>query len=166
MPRLILGTFQMVDNEKILKELAKRVDLRRQEGRYPVGLEQQLSAEFDAILSVVHRGDDTISQIHFAISQLAEDLGGQNGGVDTQSRVPGISIVHKLFRKLSLRHTRRALRLIEETLTLIEKQLLQQRETDSRVMKQLEHVVMDRILMVDVLAEAVLELERKAGSGT
>ncbi len=156
----------MVNNEVVLRELAKRVELRRQEGRYPIGLEQQLSAEFDAILSVVHRGDDTISRIHFTLSQLAEDLGGQNGGVDTQSRLPGVSIVHKLFRKLSLRHTRRALRLIEESLTLIEQQLLQQRETDSRVMKQLEHVVMDRILMVDVLAEAVLELERKVGSGT
>ena len=156
----------MVNHEEVLREISKRVEVRRQEGRYPAGLEQQLSAEFDAILSVVHRGDDTISRIHFTISQLAEDLSGQNGGVDTQSRLPGISIVHKLFRKLSLRHTRRALRLIEESLTLIEKQLLQQRETDSRVMKQLEHVVMDRILMVDVLAEAVLELERKAGSGT
>ena len=156
----------MVNNEVVLRELAKRVELRRQEGRYPIGLEQQLSAEFDAILSVVHRGDDTISRIQFTLSQLAEDLGGQNGGVDTQSRLPGVSIVHKLFRKLSLRHTRRALRLIEESLTLIEQQLLQQRETDSRVMKQLEHVVMDRILMVDVLAEAVLELERKVGSGT
>ena len=156
----------MAKNEEILRELTRRVEQRRQEGRYPVGLEQQLSAEFDAILSVVHSGDDTISRIHFTISQLAEDLGGRNSGVDTQSRLPGISIVHKLFRKLSLRHTRRALRLIEESLTLIEQQLLQQRETDSRVMKQLEHVVMDRILMVDVLAEAVLELERKAGSGT
>ena len=156
----------MAKNEEILRELTRRVEQRRQEGRYPVGLEQQLSAEFDAILSVVHRGDDTISRIHFTISQLAEDLGGRNSGVDTQSRLPGISIVHKLFRKLSLRHTRRALRLIEESLTLIEQQLLQQRETDSRVMKQLEHVVMDRILMVDVLAEAVLELERKVGSGT
>ena len=156
----------MVNHEEVLREISKRVEVRRQEGRYPAGLEQQLSAEFDAILSVVHRGDDTISRIHFTISQLAEDLSGQNVGVDTQSRLPGISIVHKLFRKLSLRHTRRALRLIEESLTLIEQQLLQQRETDSRVMKQLEHVVMDRILMVDVLAEAVLELERKAGSGT
>ena len=156
----------MVNHEEVLREISKRVEVRRQEGRYPAGLEQQLSAEYDAILSVVHRGDDTISRIHFTISQLAEDLSGQNGGVDTQSRLPGISIVHKLFRKLSLRHTRRALRLIEESLTLIEQQLLQQRETDSRVMKQLEHVVMDRILMVDVLAEAVLELERKAGSGT
>ena len=156
----------MVNNEVVLKELAKRVELRRQEGRYPIGLEQQLSAEFDAILSVVHRGDDTISEIRRITRKLSEDLGGSNSGLDTQSRVPGITFVHKLIRKLSLRHSRRALQLIEEVVVLVEKQLTQQRETDSRVMKQLEHAVMDRILMVDVLAEAVLELERKVGPGT
>jgi vacuolar-type H+-ATPase catalytic subunit A/Vma1 len=156
----------MAKNEEILRELTRRVEQRRQEGRYPIGLEQQLASEFDAILSVVHRGDDTISKIHLTISQLAEDLAGQNSGIVTKSRVPGITIIHKIVRKLSLRHTQRALELVEETLSLVEKQLLQQRETDSRVMKQLEHVVMDRILMVDVLAEAVLELERKVGSGT
>jgi hypothetical protein len=156
----------MVNNEVVLKELAQRVELRRQEGRYPIGLEQQLSAEFDAILSVVHRGDDTISEIRRITRKLSEDLGGSNSGLDTQSRVPGITFVHKLIRKLSLRHSRRALQLIEEVVVLVEKQLTQQRETDSRVMKQLEHAVMDRILMVDVLAEAVLELERKVGPGT
>jgi hypothetical protein len=156
----------MANNEELLKELTRRVQLRRQEGRYPAGLEQQLSAEFDAILSVVHRGDDTISEIHRVSRLLADDINGLNSGLDTQSRIPGIKFVHKLVRKLSLRHTRRALALIDEIVALIEKQLTQQRETDSRVMKQLEHIVMDRILMVDVLAEAVLELERKVGPGT
>jgi hypothetical protein len=155
-----------MDSEKVLAEINSRVAQRRQEGRYPVGLEQQLSAEFDAILSVVHRGDDTISEIRRITSLLSEDLGGLNSGQDTQSRISGISFVHKLVRKLSRRHTQRALDLIEEALILVEKQLTQQRETDSRVMKQLEHAVMDRILMVDVLAEAVLELERKVGPGT
>ena len=156
----------MVNNEAVLKELAKRVELRRQEGRYPIGLEQQLSAEFEAILSVVHRGDDTISEIHRVSRLLTDDLNGLNSIHDTKSRIPGIVFVHRILRRLSLRHTRRALVLIEEIVALIEKQLTQQRETDSRVMKQLEHVVMDRILMVDVLAEAVLELERKVGPGT
>jgi hypothetical protein len=156
----------MTNNEELLKELTRRVQLRRQEGRYPAGLEQQLSAEFDQILSVVHRGDDTISEIRRITRLLSEDLGGFNSGKDTQSRIPGITLVHKLVRKLSLRHTQRALNLIEEVVILIEKQLTQQKETDSRVMKQLEHAVMDRILMVDVLAEAVLELERKVGPGT
>lgn len=156
----------MVNNEAVLRELAKRVELRRQEGRYPIGLEQQLSAEFEAILSVVHRGDDTISEIHRVSRLLTDDLNGLNSIHDTKSRIPGIVFVHRILRRLSLRHTRRALVLIEEIVALIEKQLTQQRETDSRVMKQLEHVVMDRILMVDVLAEAVLELERKVGPGT
>ena len=156
----------MVNNEAVLRELAKRVELRRQEGRYPIGLEQQLSAEFEAILSVVHRGDDTISEIHRVSRLLTDDLNGLNSIHDTKSRIPGIVFVHRILRRLSLRHTRRALVLIDEIVALIEKQLTQQRETDSRVMKQLEHVVMDRILMVDVLAEAVLELERKVGPGT
>ena len=155
-----------MDTEKVLAEINSRVAQRRQAGRYPVGLEQQLSAEFDAILSVVHRGDDTIGEIRRITKLLSEDLGGVNSWQDTQSRIPGISFVHKLVRKLSRRHTQRALDLIEEALILVEKQLTQQRETDSRVMKQLEHAVMDRILMVDVLAEAVLELERKVGPGT
>jgi hypothetical protein len=155
-----------MDTGKVLAEINSRVAQRRQEGRYPVGLEQQLSAEFDAILSVVHRGDDTIGEIRRITKLLSEDLGGVNSWQDTQSRIPGISFVHKLVRKLSRRHTQRALDLIEEALILVEKQLTQQRETDSRVMKQLEHAVMDRILMVDVLAEAVLELERKVRPGT
>lgn len=155
----------MVKNEEVISELMQRVQLRRQEGRYPAGLEEQLAAEFDAIISVVHRGDNTINEIHRAIEQLISDLSGQNQGIDVRSRIPGAAIIHKLIRKLSLRHTRRSLVLIEETLSLIEKQLIQQSETDSRVMKQLEHAVMDRILMVDVLAEAVLELERKVGPG-
>ena len=156
----------MVNHDELLRELDKRVKLRRQEGRYPIGLEEQLSAEFDAILSVVHRGDDTISEIHRVSKLLADEISGLNSEFDTQSRIPGVKFVHKLVRKLSPRHTRRALALIEEIIALIEKQLTQQKETDSRVMKQLEHAVMDRILMVDVLAEAVLELERKVGNGT
>jgi hypothetical protein len=156
----------MANNEELLKELTRRVQLRRQEGRYPAGLEQQLSADFDAILAVVHRGDDTISEIHRVSRLLNDDLNGRNGIRSSKSRIPGFVLVDKILRRLSLRHTRRALVLIDEIVALIEKQLTQQRETDSRVMKQLEHVVMDRILMVDVLAEAVLELERKVGPGT
>jgi hypothetical protein len=156
----------MANNEELLNELTRRVEVRRQEGRYPAGLEQQLSAEFDAILSVVHRGEDTISEIHRVSRLLTDDINGMNSGHDTQSRIPGIKLVHKLVRKLSRRHTQSALVLIEEIVALIETQLTQQQETDARVMKQLEHVVMDRILMVDVLAEAVLELERKVGPGT
>ena len=156
----------MAKNEEILRELTRRVQQRRQEGRYPMGLEQQLSSEFDAILSVVHRGDDTISQIHAVIQTLTNEVVDVRGETATRSRRLGGRLIHVLVRKLSRRHTQRAFELTIESLELVVKQLIQQRETDSRVMKQIEHVVMDRILMVDVLAEAVLELERKVGPGT
>ena len=131
-----------MDTEKILAEINKRVAQRRQEGRYPAGMEQQLSAEFDAIIAVVHRGDDTVDDFDTVIKSLEEIV---NNKEDSQSDGQ--------------------LELIAQALRLIQRQLLQQKETDARVMKQLEHAVMDRILMVDVLAEAVLELERKVGPG-
>jgi hypothetical protein len=34
-----------MDTEKVLAEINSRVAQRRQEGRYPAGMEQQLSAE-------------------------------------------------------------------------------------------------------------------------
>ena len=132
----------MTNNEELLKELARRVHLRRQEGRYPAGLEQQLSAEFDAIIAVVHRGDDTVDDFDTVIKALEEVVNSKKDSLSDGQ-----------------------LKLIVQALRLIQKQLLQQKETDARVMKQLEHAVMDRILMVDVLAEAVLELERKVGPG-
>lgn len=132
----------MTNNEELLKELARRVHLRRQEGRYPAGLEQQLSAEFDAIIAVVHRGDDTVDDFDTVIKALEEVVNSKEDSLSDGQ-----------------------LKLIVQALRLIQKQLLQQKETDARVMKQLEHAVMDRILMVDVLAEAVLELERKVGPG-
>jgi len=131
-----------MDTEKVLAEINSRVAQRRQEGRYPAGMEQQLSAEFDAIIAVVHRGDDTVDDFDTVIKSLEEIV---NNKEDSQSDGQ--------------------LELIAQALRLIQKQLLQQKETDARVMKQLEHAVMDRILMVDVLAEAVLELERKVGPG-
>ena len=131
-----------MDTEKVLAEIYSRVAQRRQEGRYPAGMEQQLSAEFDAIIAVVHRGDDTVDDFDTVIKALEEVV---NSKEDSQSDGQ--------------------LELIAQALRLIQKQLLQQKETDARVMKQLEHAVMDRILMVDVLAEAVLELERKVGPG-
>jgi hypothetical protein len=132
----------MTNNEELLKELARRVHLRRQEGRYPAGLEEQLSAEFDAIIAVVHRGDDTVDDFDTVIKALEEVVNSKEDSLSDGQ-----------------------LKLIVQALRLIQKQLLQQKETDARVMKQLEHAVMDRILMVDVLAEAVLELERKVGPG-
>ena len=153
----------MLDTEKVLSEIKRRVHERRQEGRYPAALEEQLSAEFDAIISVMHRGDDTIQQISELLGVLESELNMYVSDTSNNSDVHK----NKKFRRVSKYSPNvpsvEVFQIIVKSLRLIEKQLIQQKETDSRVLKQIEHAVMDRILMVDVLAEAVLELERKVG---
>jgi len=154
-----------MDTEKILAEINKRVAQRRQEGRYPAGLEEQLSAEFDAIIAVVHRGDDTVDQIDGVLTSIEKILASHDDSHSDMSESSSKKRLRGLSKKTTGHISDEALLLVTQALRLIEKQLLQQKETDARVMKQLEHAVMDRILMVDVLAEAVLELERKVGPG-
>ena len=153
----------MLNTEKVLSEIKRRVHERRQEGRYPAGLEEQLSAEFNAIISVMHRGDDTIQQISELLGVLESELNRCVSDTSNNSDVHK----NKKFRRSSPEvpsvPSVEIFQIIVKSLRLIEKQLIQQKETDSRVLKQIEHAVMDRILMVDVLAEAVLELERKVG---
>ena len=68
----------MVDLNAVISDLKKRVERGRAEGRYPPGLEQQLDAEFAAILEVVHRGDNSLHEMDMrlrSVSDASVDLG-------------------------------------------------------------------------------------------
>lgn len=175
LPRVIISVWptgriegSMTTSEEILAELQRRVEQRRQEGKYPPGLEQQLEAEFEAILEVVHRGEDEIDHIAHLIGVLRSELLSLNGLITPQSRIPFGRTFHRIVGRLVGRQTRgvaqqaqvalqRQLDLVE----LVQKQLRSQRDADMRVLHQLEIAMRDRLMMVDALAEAVLELERK-----
>jgi hypothetical protein len=49
----------------------------------------------------------------------------------------------------------------QQVLELLLKQLEIQQGTDVRVLNQLSHAMQDRLMMIDVLAQSVIELERK-----
>jgi hypothetical protein len=51
-----------------------------------------------------------------------------------------------------------------DVIDLIQKQLRAQRDSDVRVLHQVETAIRDRLMMIDALAESVLELERKASA--
>jgi hypothetical protein len=162
----------MKNSEEILLELNRRVAERRQQGKYPIGLEAQLSAEFDAIVAMVHRGSDTIGAINSRINEMVHEIDEIHGRVNSASRFPGGSLFHRLTGKLVSRQThglaaqtRKSLHLVAEAMRLVERQLVQQQEADARVLNQIEHAMLDRLMMIDVLAEAVLELERKVDAG-
>lgn len=162
----------MTTSEEVLDELRRRVEIRRQEGKYPPGLEQQLEAEFVAILEVVHRGKDEVEHIAHEITRLRDEINSLNGVVTAQSRIPGGSLFHRFVGKIVGRQTRglaqqtqEALRRQLDLLELFQKQFRVQRDADTRVLHQLEGAIRDRLMMIDALTEAVLELERKASSG-
>ena len=163
----------MTTSAEVIAQLEARVAQRRQEGKYPVGLEQQLEAEFKAIMEVVHRGNnvlDDVSALLVRSESLVEDL---NAPVSARSRIPGFGLVHKLIGKLVGRQTSEIARRVQETLDVqqqiiekLTKQLEIQQGTDVRVLNQLSHAMQDRLMMIDVLAEAVVELERKVAKGS
>ena len=158
--------------QELLDEVKRRVEVRRQAGQYPPGLERQLDAEFKAILDVVHRHGDTLGEVDAILDQLGHQLELLESDPPTDSR----TVVGRFFHSVSVRlfgravrdtrqSVRTALALNMQALGLMREQLRQQRDDDARILNQIEHAVMDRLLMVDVLSEAVLELERKTSQG-
>jgi len=159
----------MTTSEEVLTELRRRVEVRRQEGKYPPDLERQLEAEFASILEVVHRGEDEVDHIAHLVTVLRQEVLSLNGLVTNQSRIPGGRLYHRVVGKIVGRQTRGvaqqtqvALQRQLDVIELIQRQLRAQRDADVRVLHQIETAIRDRLMMVDALAESVLELERKA----
>lgn len=158
----------MTTSNDIINTLKARVEQRRHEGKYPVGLEEQLEAEFKAIMDVVHRGDDVLGSVEALLVQCKSELEKLTNPVSSTSRIPGLGIVHWLIGKLVGRQTsavtirvRAALETQQQVLELLLRQLKIQQGTDVRVLNQLSHAMLDRLMMIDVLAQSVVELEHK-----
>lgn len=163
----------MTTSAEIIAELERRVAQRRQEGKYPVGLEQQLEAEFKAIMDVVHRGNDVLGDVRQLLDRCREELTSLQKPVSAKSRIPGFGLVHWVIGKLVGRQTaaitlrvRATLETQQDVLELLLKQLEIQQGTDVRVLNQLSHAMQDRLMMIDALAQSVIELERKVAKGS
>jgi hypothetical protein len=162
----------MVTSETVIAELQERVRQRRLEGKYPVGLEQQLESEFNDIMEVVHRGNDLLGNVQKLLEQCRFEIELLTEPVPAKSRIPGFVIVHWIIGKIVGRQTsavttrvRRTLEVQQKVLELLLKQLEIQEGSDVRMVNQLSHVMQDRIMMIDVLAQSVIELEQKASKG-
>lgn len=158
----------MSNSNDVIAELERRVAARRQEGKYPLGLEDQLEAEFRAILEVVHRGDDVLGEAEQLLIACREEIAKLDGRVSMRSRIPGFGIIHLIIAKIVGRQTsgvalqvRQTLEKQQHILELLLRQLEIQKGTDVRVLNQLSHAMQDRIMMIDVLAQSIIELERK-----
>jgi len=162
----------MTTSEEVIAQLEARVAQRRQEGKYPVGLEQQLEAEFKNIMDVVHRGNNVLDDVASLLQQCRVDVENLTQPIPNKSRIPGFALIHALIGKLVGRQTsavshrvRATLETQQQVIELLLKQLEIQQGTDVRVLNQLSHAMQDRLMMIDVLAESIVELERKVSKG-
>ena len=139
-------------------EIERRVAEFRRQGRYPLGLEQQLEAEFTAMMETLHARRDVV-----------HDLGPELRNLGEATR-----ILREKFDKSSVKHSSRktnesvrevaeiALLALDHTATLF-KALIDEfelmRSEDERILRRIEHYIRDRVVMVDVLAQAIIDLE-------
>lgn len=158
-----------LDIQQILAEIKQDIENKRAQGMYPAGLEQQLEAEFNSILSLTKQGiSDRADEIDRLQSLLKTKISELSGLTDVRSRIPGISIIHRIVRRVIARHTMglaSQTRQIEEInaqlIELLSKQSKAHDDADERLVLNLSNHVLDRLAVVDHLALVVTELESK-----
>ena len=163
----------MSASAEIIAELERRVQQRRQEGKYPPGLEQQLEAEFKAITDLVHKGNDSLHLLEELVERFRDLQSEFENLVAPRSHFAIKVLAVRLFNRATgrrrrgiVRTTHKILEFQVQSIEFIHEQIRQQREYDVRQLNQLSHAMHDRLMMIDVLAEAVLELENKVSRGS
>jgi hypothetical protein len=156
------------DVQELLKLIKFRVEERREKGLYPVGLEQQLESEFAEIMSSTNRRYFTSIELQREIQTLEDSIRRLSGRVSTQSRIPGVALIHKVLSWL----TRRQLHGLTAQVRDVETQTLSvikmlgdfansQEDADRRIVQALSQHVLDRVSVVDHLAILMTDLESR-----
>lgn len=156
---------QMVE---LLEQIRNQVELRRASGAYPPGLEQQLEHEFAEIMSSTNRRYFASKDLSTQIEHLESALDRLSGQTPSRSRIPGLSLVHRVVGRLTKRQVlglTAQVRDVESLVIVILKMLGEfaesQEAADSRVVRELSQHVLDRVAVVDHLAILTTELEAR-----
>jgi hypothetical protein len=157
-----------VEFDSLLDRIQERVRARRASGEYPIGLEAQLEAEFDAILRAVTRPEVDTAALADRVSAVGQHAHAVASSPPMDSRLPGGSLVHAAAARVVQRHTNqlvdgvRALGAsVHDALAEVVRVLDAQRDADQRQLKEVVGAVFDRLATLDHLVEAVAELEAR-----
>ena len=153
---------------ELLQQIHSQIDERRAAGLYPPGLEQQLEHQFAEIMSSTNRRYFASRDLQAQLQNLEDAFGRLSGQISTQSRLPGISLLHRLLGKLTKRQVlglTAQIRDVESLVVVVLKMLGEfaesQEAADSRVVRELSQHVLDRVAVVDHLAIITTELEAR-----
>lgn len=156
----------MIPENSIQEELQRRVAENRQLGKYPLGLEEQLEADFKAIMEVVHGregqlfiGEPEVQHLGLMITALQDriEVLRNDKKVEKLSRKGPGALALVDLAELTCEALGKCMILVQS----MEAEIRKIREEDSRVLRKLNHTVLDRLVMVDVLAQAVVDIERR-----
>jgi len=154
--------------DQIVSEIKDEVAERRANGDYPIGLEQQLEAFFDGMMRDLHERDLVSKGLGETIERLAQVIGSISVDVASQSRVPGMSLFHRVFGKFARRHTQH---LANQLTQLGDAALSGLREVSDIVSRIYEHddreiarvlsAVQDQLAVVEHLSHLTVDLEAR-----
>ena len=157
-----------IDVDEIIADLRSRVDRRRADGDYPLGLEAQLEAEFEAIMQGAHRDGIDTSTLARRVDGLFEDTQAIGVDVEATSRIPGGALLHGAAGRIIQRHTgqladatRTVLWDMATAMREVQHLIDAQRTADERQLKEVIASVIDRIALLDHVATAIVDLERR-----
>jgi hypothetical protein len=160
---------KQVEIEEILAGIQETVARRRAEGVYPIGLENELEAEFKFMLSLTHRGEaeraDALALLLKEALRAADEVSGL---APAKSRIPFVGIFHRVVRRLIARQTRGLAaqqRAVNEAVLGIMEHLVSdargREDADHRMVANLSKHVLDRVAVIDHLYFVVTELETR-----
>ena len=157
-----------IDIENLVTGLQERVAARRQSGDYPLGLEEQLEAEFTIIMAAVHRDEVNTAELGRRVQAVERSAEAIRARGETGSSVPGGSLIHKVAGRLVGRHTGQ---LAETVRTLggdiagslheIHHLIDLQQRADERQLHDVVGSLMDRVAVIDHVADAIARLEAR-----
>lgn len=152
--------------DDLVAQLQERVVARRAAGDYPPGLEQQLEAHFTQMLRQLHEKHSATEVLGLKIGHVGAVLSRLNVEVGNESSIPGVGAVHGMAGAMIRRHTQHVVgqvgsvgNAIQEALVEVRAVLEQQRHSDDREISMMLSAVMDRLAVVDHLAELVVDFE-------
>lgn len=160
-----------VDLNEILDELNQQIADRRLAGDYPVGLEQQLETEFQAMMKAVARNEIDTSELERRIADVDTATHSVAVGADASSRVPGGGAVHSGVARLTQRQTgpiaesvRGFGHTVVAALTETQRLIDAQRTADERQFQDVLSGVLDRLAVLDHLTEIARDLEDRVAA--
>jgi len=157
-----------IDIEELVTGLQNRVESRRQSGDYPLGLEEQLEAEFAIIMAAVRRDEVNTAELGRRLAGVERSAQAIRAGGETSSSVPGGSLIHKVAGRLVGRHTGQLAEAVRSlggeisgSLHEIHHLIDLQQRADERQLHDVVGSLMDRVAVIDHVADAIARLEAR-----